>query len=244
MSRIATLAVLFLAALPVAGASAATPHAYRARLTRCHHALTGIDRSFHLAASMRPIRASHQMGVRLTLLVRRPGASTWSPLRADGFGTWFRSDRDADGFKYLRTVNNLAAPAAYRVGMAFRWYGAHGRTLRTRHAVTRGCSQPDLRPDLHVRGVSLEPLGHRRDRYRVTVRNRGKTAAGAFDVSLSVGGALITRSVTGLAAGEQTRVGFGARPACDAAAPPTVTLDPAGAVAESNEADDVVSVRC
>jgi CARDB protein len=244
MIRIATLAVLAVIALPAAGASAAAPHAYRARLSRCHHALTGIDRSFHLTASMRPIRASHQMGVRLTLLVRRTGASTWTPLRADGFGTWYRSDRDADGFRYLRTVNNLAVPAAYRVGVAFRWYGAHGHALRTRHAVTRGCSEPDLRPDLHVRGVSLEPLGLRRDRYRVTVRNRGRTAAGPFDVQLSVGGVLVTRSVAGLAPGEQTRVGFGARPACDAAAPPTVTLDPAGSVDEADEADDVVSVRC
>ena len=79
-----------------------------------------------------------------------------------------------------RTIQNLAAPAVYRTTVRFRWLDAEGDTLRTARDTSSWCRQPDLRPDLEVTAVDVLP-GPRADRrrYTVTVRNDGRTDAGA-----------------------------------------------------------------
>lgn len=262
MKRLAVIAAALGAVASFAAAAPAAPAGakgapYGAHLTRCHHALApearllGVVATVHAPAGAVP--ATRRVGVRLHLLVRHAGEATFSAyappppytVQELGLDTWVRSGRGSRSLRYSKTFNNLDAPAAYRFKVSFRRYGAHGKVVRTWSRRTHSCSQPDLRPDLQVRNVVVQPAGAKRDRYRVFVRNRGKTAAGPFEVQLAVGGTKVVRRTVaaGLEAGGLTRVGFGRQPACDTS-PPVVTLDPDAAVAESDEADNVVPVTC
>jgi hypothetical protein len=235
------------AAAALAGAASATaghPHTH-VRLWHCHHALAPLERHFDLAAGMHRVHGTRRMAIRFDLFVRHRGSARFALLDSPGYGEWIKSPAWVRGFRYLRRVNGLDAPAAYRVRVGFRWYAADGHVQHTAHRLSRPCFEPDMRPDLHVEAIGVRPGDAARDRYAAVVRNRGRTAAGPFTVTLQIGDQrVVRRNVDGLAADRQTRVGFGLKPACDPAAPPTLTLDAAGTVDESDETDDVVPVPC
>ena len=100
-----------------------------------------------------------------------------APLRAAGFGVWERSAPNVAGFVFTKRVTGLPVPASYRALVRFRWIADDGTAVRRAHARTRGCRQPDLRPnlvpgaltgvldaaarpgDLHARRAQHRPLG-------------------------------------------------------------------------------------
>jgi hypothetical protein len=95
-----------------------------------------------------------------------------------------------------------------------------------------------MRPDLEPVRVETAPGPDAGTRtYRVTVRNGGRTAAGAFDVAL---GDAVQR-VTGLAAGAQQVLTF-TGPTCTADT--RLTVDPGDAVDERDEDDNVLVAPC
>ncbi len=59
-------------------------------------------------------------------------------------------------YKNLNKVTDLAAPAAYRAAIHFRWVGAKGRTIKTLELRTPRCEQP-LTPRMPASGSLTAP---------------------------------------------------------------------------------------
>jgi hypothetical protein len=235
------------AALAVPAAASASPQrAYSAPLVACTTGLQPQQRSLEVDAAMRPVPGTVRMGMRFDLLQRTPQTSSFQPVAGPGLGVWKRSHRGVPSYEIDKGVDNLAAPASYRLRVGFRWYGPGGRVLKSAHRLTKVCHEPDLRPNLRIRDVLVTPPAtpgaswH----YTVVVRNAGGSAAGPFNVSYSPHGAPAqTLPIAGLPAGITSRVTF-AGPACSAGSPPSFTVDPGNQVAESNEADNSAVATC
>jgi subtilase family serine protease len=98
---------------------------------------------------------------------------------------------------------------------------------------------PDTRPDLVLRTVADDSAG-----YVAKVFNRGRSAAGPFDVSFIVGGVpLGTARVVGLAAGASIDV-FMPGPSCRDGEALEAVVDPGSEVDESNEDNDTLTASC
>jgi hypothetical protein len=196
-------------------------------------------------ASMDASPAAARMQMRFALQARLPGRRGYRRVAAPGFGTWATADPGVSRYTFTRRVENLIGPARYRVSVHFRWLDAAGRMVARARARSRSCRQPDLRPDLEVTELALLPSAARdEDRYRVVVRNRGRSPAGAFDLELSVGGAAAaTVRVEGIAAGGERLVEIDG-PACEPGLEVTATADPGDAVSERSEAGNVLTLTC
>src|SRR4051794_9096300 len=252
MRRLATLACLVATAVTAAApgvARAAATDAQRprlqARVATCATGTTVRERAAAFTASMPVIDGTARMGIRFDLLQRRPGEVEFTPVKLPAWGRWERSEAGRTGFIYTKRVRALRAPGAYRARVRFRWYAADGRILRRAERTTPTCRQPDPRADLRAAalGVAGGP-GPATATYLLTVRNAGRGAAGPFDVVLATAGMpQAPVSVDGLAAGE-SRVVSVPGPACAPGATLRFVLDAGAAVAESDEADDVVDRPC
>jgi hypothetical protein len=227
------MTLLLLVAWPAAADAASV------KVADCVPALDPVARSATFEARMHAARGSDRMQVRFTLQVREGGRGTrWRKVVAPGFDTWLTSAAGVRRYSYTRTIQNLTAPASYRTIVRFRWLDADGAVLRGARVRSSACRQPDLRPDLVPLQVEVTP-GPDADtaRYRVVVRNAGRTAAGAFDVA--VGDTLVR--VDRLEARRRGTITF-TGPACTPELP--VIVDPAGAVAERDEDDNVLVPVC
>jgi hypothetical protein len=219
----------------------ATAHAGVAgvKVVDCVPSLDPVARSATFEARVKAWRASDRMQVRFTLQEREPGLTArWRKVVAPGFEEWLTSASGVGRYSYARTIQNLTAPASYRTVVRFRWLDADGAVLRRARRKSATCRQPDLRPNLVPLRVEVAP-GPDADtrRYRVVLRNGGRSDAGAFDVTL--GDALM--SVSGLRARAQRTITFTA-PRCEADT--TVTVDPGDAVDERDEDDNVLIALC
>lgn len=233
MRRALLLSLLILACCPAAAAAESV------RLLACVPALEGADRSATFEARMRPVRWSERMQVRFTLQVEEDVLGSWRRLPAPGFDQWLTSDPGVSRYSYSKTVQNLAAPAAYRTVVRFRWLAGDGAVLARSRATSRTCRQPDMRPDLAVVRIDVVDGGH-----AITLRNAGRSAAGAFAVALSVGDRMREPlTVAGLAAGEHAVLTF-AGPACQPGAPLAATVDADDEVDERDEDDNVLVATC
>jgi CARDB len=231
MRRALPIAVLALLALP------ATAEAASVRLVECVPALAPTDRSATFEARVHPVRGSVRMQVRFTLQRRRGGIRRWE--RVPAAEEWHTSFPDVRRYTYSRTVRNLTAPASYRTVVRFRWLDVEGEVIRRGRAASRACRQPDMRPDLAVTAIAPVAGG-----YDVALRNRGRSAAGPFDVTLATAAeALGPATVDGLAAGEQSTV-FVAGPLCSPGEPLTAVADAGGVVDERSEDDNALVVPC
>ena len=131
--------------------------------------------------ALRPLRSASR---------RRAG---FAAVKAPKLGVWQKSapGRASSGFVFTKRVEGLTAPARYRAQVRFRWYGAGGSCCARPRARRATCKQPDQRPDLRAGAVDAAPRaaarpGHLR---RSTSATTARTAAGPFDVVLTVGGA-------------------------------------------------------
>jgi len=233
MRRALLLSLLILACSPAAAAAESV------KLLACVPALEGADRSATFEARMRAARASARMQVRFTLQVDEEVVGGWRRVPAPGFDQWLTSDPGVSRYSYSKTVQNLAVPAAYRTVVRFRWLADDGAALARSRATSRTCRQPDMRPDLAVVRIDVVDGGH-----AVTLRNAGRSAAGAFAVALSVGDAVREpMAVAGLAAGERAVLTF-AGPVCAPGASLTATVDTDDEVDERDEDDNALVVTC
>jgi hypothetical protein len=184
------------------------------------------------------------MAMRFDLYERQPG-SGFARVSLPNWGVWERTTkRNAPGFIFTKRVEQLAAPAAFRAVVSFRWYDAKGKLLRSARRTSDTCTQPDQRPDLHIKRVIL-PTGT--GPTKVVVRNRGRGAAGSFGVdAVRTDGATdrsAAETVGALPAGEQTTVALKLG-RCRSGDPVTVTLDQADQVDEVHEDDNVLTLTC
>ena len=235
------------AALGAASATAAAnpatagPSNARLALLSCTTGLSSGERTAVYEGRMRRVAGTRKMQMRFALQWRQPDAKRWTAIKAPGLGTWVSSDLGVKSYTFTKRIENLAAPASYRVVVRFRWLDARGRSIETDQLVSKPCREPDLRPNLVPRRVYSERIGDpERRRYVVVVRNEGETAAGAFDVGL---GALAPGHVVDLGPGASTLVSFEG-PRCDAPATLTATVDPGALVDEADEDDNALSVSC
>jgi hypothetical protein len=233
MRRALFLSLLVLTAFPAAASAESV------KLLACVPALEGEDRSATFEARVRPARGSERMQVRFTLQVGDELLGAWRRVAAPGLDQWITSDPGVTRYSYAKTVQNLSAPASYRMIVRFRWLDAGGEPLARSRTTSRACRQPDMRPDLGAMRIDAVEGG-----YAVALRNAGRRAAGPFAVTLSAGDErLEPLTVPGLAAGAWTVLEF-ARPACAPGVALTATVDAGLAVDERDEDDNVLVATC
>lgn len=238
---------------PVSGlAGTLLPHRAKpayGHLTACHRALDGLSRYLVMTGDMRRVAGTSRMEIRFDLFARRAGHRHYSVVPGPGLGTWYVSQPGKHRFRFRKRIENLPLGEVYRGRIGFRWRDSDGHVIASARRTTRTCAQPDLRPNLVVRGLREVAIpGHPlRAAYTALVRNVGRTAAGAFGVSLSVDGIdQPPREIRGLVAGSQVparRLTFDA-PRCAAGGIVTVSVDPQAQVDESREDDNVLRVSC
>jgi hypothetical protein len=222
------LIVTVLAGLVPAATASAKPRAVVSACDRTH-------RTAAFEGRMDTLQDAARMQMRFRLQVSTPDAPLWSRVSVPGFSAWVTSDAGRTRYVYTKRVQALLAPAAYRVVVKFRWLDADGTVLRTAHATSRSCRQPDPRADLRV--VSLgHPLGSD-GRYDITLRNAGRSDAGASVVRLALpDGTVLSADVPPIAPGSREDV-FVSGPACRPGSTVTVTADATDAVDERDEAN-------
>ncbi len=250
---VAALAVLAASSASTADLGASQP---RARLQRfvCQPALEPAARAVSVRAVMRPLPGTKKMLLRFDLRSKSPGAS-YGAVSGGDLGTWIApgdktlGQRPRDVWILNKQVVDLPAPAAYRFRVSFRWTGAHERVLDTAVRDSPTCLQPELRPDLLVQSVDVQAIAGKPkwDRYVATIRNRGATAAGSFEVLFSPGGVLPVqaRIVQGLRAHSSIQRTFVAPvSACTTMSAPTVTVDPNEQIDDQNRANNSLTAVC
>jgi hypothetical protein len=242
-AALTALFAAFAAAIPAGAQAPVFPLALKAKLTDCHTGPLLTDRFAVFVGQMPALQGTRRMWMRFDLYERTP-SGTWQHLSVPKFGTWQKSLPGKPGFIYEKRVDQLQAPAAYRAQVRFRWYDAHGKLQRQSRRTTRTCHQPDPRPDLAVGKVTATDAGAGRLHYVIRVRNDGRSDVGPFDTVLTVGGAAQPpATVAGLPAGGATKVAVVA-PRCAPGSRIRIALDPAGAIDEAHEGNNVVSRAC
>jgi len=231
--------------LPAAAGASVPKYARGVSLTDCERGTGGDAGAAVYEARMRAVPRSARMQLRYTLQVRTPERTRYSALGAPGFGTWLGPSAGTARYVYTKRVENLIAPASYRVKVRFRWLNAAGRVIARAKAFSAACRQPDPRPNLSVRSLGVQ-AGHdaAHDRYVAFVRNTGRSAADPSLVELTVAGALLgSAPVDALEPGEGMLVSLEG-PACAAGDEVAAEADADEAVDERNEEDNRLSRAC
>jgi hypothetical protein len=244
--RIVMSTVLAAALLVPAAAGAAPPKwARAAALTDCVRGTGDGDGAATFEGRMRTLPRTARMQLRFTLQARTPERPRFTAIAAPSFGTWLSSAPGTSRYVYTKRVENLLAPAWYRVKLRFRWLDATGRIIARDHAYSPACKQPDPRPDLSVRSLGVQPLANpARDRYVAYVRNTGRSTAGPSSLEFTVAGTLLGAvPVAALAPGEGTLVSIDG-PACAQGDELVAEADADEAVDESDEADNRFTRSC
>ena len=124
--RVLISVVLLLAFAPAAQAK---PSA-RALLNTCERGLDDADRAAVFEGQMRKASGAPRMQMRFTLQARTPETGKWSKLSAPGFGSWVGPAAGTSRYVYTKRVENLLAPASYRVLLRFRWLDSDGDVVQ------------------------------------------------------------------------------------------------------------------
>jgi hypothetical protein len=241
------------------GSLAVPPHAaapYSARLVSCRRSPVVAGRVAVVSATMRPSAGATRLELKIDLYQRPLAGGRWT-LRSDvpGLGAWTSpsdptiGSRPGDVFTYRQAVARLVVPFAYRFKVAFRWLDAGGNVVREAGTGTRTCREPDLRPDLTI--VRVRARRTRTPgivRYVALVRDVGRSGARNVLVAATLPGDAApntrTRTIAHLVPGLAQTVSFSG-PGCAAGAVgPSFSVDPANAIEESNEADNVLTLTC
>jgi hypothetical protein len=255
MKRVlSVLGVLTMGALllPVSGLGMNLPRA-DLRAFSCQKAMDPVNRRVAVTAVMRPLSATEHMAIKFDLLVSHGANGVAKPLRAGDLGKWIHPDDPSlgqlagDVWNLQKSVVALHAPRVYRFRVRYRWAGAHGRIAGSATRYSRRCVEPELRPDLQVRTISVSPAPNdpNQDLYTAVITNAGNSAAGPFDVLFAApdGSVATTRSVAGLRA-HSSRTQTFTGPVCSAGTAPTVTADSAHQVDDSDRSNNVLTATC
>lgn len=236
---------LIAAALPAAAANATLLRSTKVRLVACETALSQSNRFAVFEGEMRSIAGASRMQVRLQLQARTPDRVGWTRVPAPGFSVWNSASSGVRKFVYTKRVENLFAPAEYRVVVKYRWLNGSGEVVRSDERRTPVCDEPDLRPNLEPLSIDVEPGSNRDTRtYLVPVINGGETDAASFSITLTVNGqAQPVARVSGLPAGVRTMLALEA-PACTQGSTLTADVDTNGVVDEADEADNKFTATC
>jgi hypothetical protein len=117
---------------------------YSVTLEQCVTSTVQAERSATFTAQMVATSATQKMAMRIELQQRLRDEADFHTVLAPGFGVWRGSEAGVKIYKYVKQVTNLAAPAAYRVVVRFRWMGERGHVLKRAELRTPRCLQPLL----------------------------------------------------------------------------------------------------
>jgi hypothetical protein len=219
----------------------------------CQRALDPPARAVSVQAVMRSLPGTQKLSVRFQLLVTRTALAPVALVRAGDLGSWISPEDSTlgqlpgDVWRLSKPVANLAAPAAYRFRVTFRWIGSRGHILGTAVRLSPICMQPERRPDLLVKSIKVSSIAGRpsEDDYIALIRNAGATAAGPFGVLFAPRAAAGSRTVTvaRLAPGGMLRETF-VGPLCTSGSAPTITVDSTGQVDDSNRSNNSLTATC
>jgi hypothetical protein len=252
MKLLTMAGVIALAACAPAVAAAAPPRA-ALRGFVCQPALDPPARAVSVQAVMRPLPGTQKLSVSFQLLITRKSHTPVAVVRAGDLGTWISpqdptlGQQPGDIWRISKPVANLVAPAAYRFRVTFRWTGSDGRLLGAAVRLSAICVQPERRPDLLVKSITVRSIAGRpsQDDYIALIRNAGATAAGPFGVLFAPaeGFPSTTLRVARLPAGGTLRETF-VGPLCTSRNAPTVTVDPTDQVDDFNRANNSLTATC
>jgi hypothetical protein len=121
---------------------------YSVTLEQCVTSTVQLERSATFTAQMVATAVTEKMALRFELQERMRGETDFHTVVAPGLGGWQRSEPGVKIYKYVKQVTNLAAPAAYRAVVRFRWVGEKGRVLKRAELHTQRCVQPTLSAQL------------------------------------------------------------------------------------------------
>lgn len=239
------------AGVGTAGAHAATAPPARLGSFVCQRALDPPARALSIQAVMRPLTGTYGMQMRFDLLRQTGAGGRFVAVRGRNLGSWITpqdptlGQAAGDVWIVNHPVVDLVAPATYRFRVTFRWTGSRGQVLGTSVQWSRDCYQPELRPDLLVRSLSVAPGATGEDDYVAVIFNRGLTAAGSFQVAFSGAGGAAPQTATigSLRPRAAKRVRF-VGTACTPGSALTVTVDPAHTVGEFDFANNTLTTAC
>jgi hypothetical protein len=231
MRRIAVVIAVFALAAPARAAAPAS-----VELTAC----VPRDRAAEFEARMGQADDAAKLRMRFTLQARKPGKKAYRRVAAPGFSGWTTADPGTSRYVFTRRVEGLIGPARYRAMVRFKWLDARGRTILSARRYSKACRQPDHRPNLKVKALSHEG----RHRYVALVANTGRSASGAFELQVALGGTVLDPvSVDSLEPHTQRLVTVRG-PRCVAGTAMTASVDTLDLVDERNEHDNVFSAPC
>src|SRR3954468_12185059 len=156
--RILMSTVLIALLLPGAAGATAPKSARGVTLTSCERGTTDEGGAAVFEARMRSVRGSARMQLRFNLQARTPDRTKYVTIAAPGFGSWVSADPGTSRYVYTKRVENLLAPASYRVKLRFRWLNPAGKVVQRAKAFSATCRQPDPRPDLAVRSIGVQSV--------------------------------------------------------------------------------------
>ena len=176
-----------------------------------------------------------KMQMKFTLQVAQ-GKAKWRRVAADGFDAWITVPSGFAKYTYGKTVQGLLPGSNYRTVVTLplaQREGPHAADRARRRRRCAACPRP--RPDLVLREVANDSAG-----YVAKVFNRGRTAAGPFDVALHRRRrpAWARRGWSGWRPGSRSTSSCPAR-ACTEGEALEAVVDPGSEVDESNEENDV-----
>lgn len=217
----------------------------------CQRALDPPTRAVSITAVMPTLSGTEKLALRFELLRRSGASSSFAEVSGRDLRTWVHPDnptlgqRPGDVWIVSHPVVNLLAPASYRYRVTFRWTGSHGRVLSEIVRQSPVCYEPELRPDLVVKAITVLPIAASplKNAYTAEVVNNGATAAGPFEVQFSDAGAVQDHTVSSLGAHSAVRERFvGAL--CTSSSSPTVTVDPGHQVDVYSRSKAALTATC
>lgn len=252
MKRFLIAVLVMASAIAASAAGASAPP--RAKLSGfvCQTARDPATRGMLITATMRPLPHTLRMALRFDLLESQKRRGSTSAVMYGDLGKWIYppnktlGQRPGDRFIFHKPIADLTtAPAYYRFRVTFRWTGAHGRVLGSIVRESPACFQPELRPDLRVASISVQPNPNnpKRDIYSALIRNAGASAAGPFELQFIDGSLVRTKTVQLLDAHSRTVATF-VGPLCNSSAPPMVTADPTDQIDDFNRANNSLTATC
>jgi hypothetical protein len=232
------LALLILTLLAVPATAGARGSA-AVHVKSCETGPKPSDRKATFKAWMHTVPGTARMAVRFKLVSQKPGRSA---QRAEGpaqLSVWHRSHLGVTRYAYSQTVKKLAQGTSYRMIVRYRWYDANGEVIKRAKRTSDECVQHGDLPNLIVPAIAIPSEGT--PNYIVTVKNKGKSVAENFTVTLIIDGALVDeRTIEWLDAGDKVFVEFNGPPCLHVSA----VADADETVIERNEKDNSFSSAC
>jgi hypothetical protein len=138
--KIAAVALMLFVASPAGAAMTRPP--LRVKVKQCSSGDSPAERSAVFEASLpREVQAA-TMALRFRLYQSVDGA-TFTRVAVPGFSAWTRSAPNVAGLVFDKRVNQLVAPAVYRVVVDFVWYDSDGEAVDRAHRTSKTCREPE-----------------------------------------------------------------------------------------------------